>query len=1111
MYSVLLSCSVWQVCPRYLEQAQGRVMNTLRSRLQKLRALAERQPPSRFSIESQAARMAALAPALQLARSTHSLIMKTQQWYLTAVLFLVLSAFALRAQTQWVPYGKHRVHPTRLIARFSEQAPLAARSATLNQLSERVIRSYPMVPGLVLIEPGDVNQSAMPGQPPSKSSTAALKRRMESLMATGLFRYVEPDYRVQALLSPSDARFVDGTLWGLRNTGQSGGVAGADIDAESAWDITTGSTDVIVAVVDSGVRYTHQDLAAQMWINPGETPGNGVDDDADGYVDNVYGINAITGSGDPMDDNDHGTHVAGTIGAAANDGNPQVGVAWSVRLMACKFLDANGSGSTADAIECINFAVAQGARVLNNSWGGGGTSQGVYDAIVNARNQGVLFVAAAGNEANNNDSNPSYPASYSVDNIIAVAALDRADQLADFSNYGHSSVHLGAPGVSIFSCTSGSDSAYGTLDGTSMAAPHVSGVAALILAQFPGLSLSELHQRIVQNVVPVAALNGVSATGGRLNAYNALTVGQDNILEIQITSPQGTIVAAGNTIPVFAKVTDLIDVTNATVTGSIPGQGNTPFPNNGVAPDETANDGVYSSSIQVPATGSSFTLTIVASAPGKTTSTNVVAFTIIQPPVNDMFIDAVLIDGAGGSLNGVNRNATFQSQEPIHCGAGGGSSVWWTWTAPHNQVTTISTLGSDFDTVLAVYTGNSVGALSLVICNDDVMWGSLGSEVIFEATAGTTYRLVVDGYLGEEGNIVLSLMGTPPLTNDDFADRTPVTGVNRTIRSSNFGASVEFLEPYHCGNSGGASAWWSWTAPSHMPVTISTAGSSFDTILAIYTGFTLGSLTSVTCNDDRITSVRQSEVSFHAVGGTTYQIAVEGFGDGFFVDVGNIVLSVLATPANDQFANRTPLSGSFVEAVGYNIGATYELGEPDHCYVGGWQSVWWKWTAPRSGNVSVSTAGSSFDTAVVVYTGNSVAALTAVACNDDEAYPALATSKASFPAQGGATYHIAVEGFGYYDDFGFYEGTDAGLIALTLSLDGAARLEDLRQRQDGHYQFVLKGDSGRDYTIEASSDAVSWLSIGDTLLNGSATIFVDPTPPVDAMRLYRAFPAPLIE
>ena len=185
-------------------------------------------------------------------------------------------------------------------------------------------------------------------------------------------------------------------------------------------------------------------------VTAGEIPGNGIDDDGDGYVDNVFGINTITGSGDPMDDAGHGTHVAGTIGAAANDINGHVGVAWNVKLMACKFLPGANGGRNGDVIKCIDFAVSKGARILNNSWGGGGPSQALFDAIARARDRGVLFVAAAGNGgedgvADNNDAAPHYPSSYAVDNIISVAALDRRDQLTSFSNYGLSSVHLGAP------------------------------------------------------------------------------------------------------------------------------------------------------------------------------------------------------------------------------------------------------------------------------------------------------------------------------------------------------------------------------------------------------------------------------------------------------------------------------------------------------------------------------------------------------------------------------------------------------------------------------------------------------------------------------------------
>ncbi len=1031
-------------------------------------------------------------------------------------------ATQLCAQTPRLWYGKQRVHPTRLLARFGDGVSPATQRNTADQLNETVTRTYPLVPGLVVLEPAGA--PALAAAAATRKSPADLRQRINALMATGVFKYVQPDYELTTLATPNDARFADGTLWGLKNTGLSGGVAGADINAEAAWNITTGSANVIVAVIDSGIRYTHQDLAAQMWLNPGEVAGNGVDDDGDGYVDNVHGINAITGSGNPMDDNDHGTHCAGTIGAAANDGNPHVGVAWVVRLMACKFLDANGSGNTSDAIECINFAVANGARVLNNSWGGGPFQQGLFDAIVAARNQGALFVAAAGNGGtdgvgDNNDLTPSYPASYSVDNIISVAAVDRANQIASFSNFGQNSVHLGAPGVAIFSSTSGANNEYKTFNGTSMATPHVSGVAALVLAQSPGITYGELRQRILQGVVPIAALNGKTQTGGRLNAFNALSLstGGDNVLELSVNSPDGTTLAAGATVPIYVKVTDLTNVNTATVTGSIPAQGNTAFLNNGVAPDVAANDGVYSANITVPAAGTSFTLTLVASAPGKVSVTNAVNFTIVRSSPNDMFANALVIPGAGGTVLGTNLNATSQSQEPSLCGVGGGKTVWWRWTALQNQITTITTLGSDFDTVLGVYTGNAVNALTSVTCNDEVPGGFHTSEVIFQAAVGTTYQIAVDGYFGEEGTISLTLASTPPVTNDHFTNRAAITGVNRTIRSSNFGATVENPEPFHCGDLGGASVWWTWTAPSNVAVSVSTVGSTYDTVLAVYTGSSYAALAEVGCNDDRIPAafpaVVNSEVSFNAIAGVPYQIAVEGVGDGLTAEQGNITLSLVTTPANDRFANRLPLSGAFAETNGYNIRATRETGEPNHGFADGQQSVWWTWTAPASGNASITTWGSSYDTALGVYTGNAVNALTAVANNDDEFFPVVRTSRATFAAVAGTAYHFAVDGYLYADDFGFPLGTDVGLISVTLSLDGKSRLDGFKVRPDGHYEFTLRGDSGRRYRIEsASALGGTWSVIGEVFLNGPASLFTDPAPALpNANRFYRATLAPLIE
>nr|MBP9903849.1 hypothetical protein [Verrucomicrobiota bacterium] len=559
-------------------------------------------------------------------------------------------------------------------------------------------------------------------------------------------------------------------------------------------------------------------------------------------------------------------------------------------------------------------------------------------------------------------------------------------------------------------------------------------------------------------------------------------------------------------VPVFVKVTDLTNINSATVTGSIPAQGNILFLNNGVAPDAATGDGVYSANVTVPSVGAAFNLTVVAVAAGKVSATNTVAFAIRQSPPNDAFANAILIAPGGGTAAGTNVNATSQSSEPNACDIGGGKTVWWRWTAPQNQITTISTLGSDFDTVLAVYTGNSVNALNPVTCNDDVPGGIYASEVIFEAVAGTTYHIAVDGYSGDEGIIALTLGETPPVTNDYFANRAPLPGINRTVRGSNFGATPEAPEPFHCGDAGGASVWWTWTAPSNVAVSVSTAGSTYDTILAVYTGGNYGSLVSVDCNDDRIPDhTLASEVSFNAVGGVTYQIAVDGLGNGFVADQGNITLSVVTTPANDQFSNRILLSGAFAQTNGFNIRATRQSGEPSHAFADGEQSVWWTWTAPASGNAAITTWGSSYDTALGVYTGNAVNSLTPVANNDDESYPILRTSKVTFAATGGTAYHFAVDGFLFIDDFGFPVGTDVGLISVTLSLDGQSRLDEFVLRPDGHYQFMLRGDSGRKYLIESTPALSSpWSVIGEVLLNGPSSIFTDPVAASGSNRFYRA-------
>ena len=293
------------------------------------------------------------------------------------------------------------------------------------------------------------------------------------------------------------------------------------ISAPAAWDITTGSKSVKVAVVDTGVDYNHPDLAANISVNSSEIPGNNIDDDGNGKIDDYYGYDFANSDADPMDDNNHGTHVSGTIGAVGDNVTGVVGVNWSVGIVPVKVLSGSGSGSTAGVIAGIDYAIARGVQVINMSLGGAGYSQAFFDSIQRANAAGVLVVAAAGNENNNNDgAAPSYPASFNLPNIVSVAATTSADTRASFSNYGATSVDLAAPGVSILSTLPGS--LYGSFSGTSMACPHVAGAAALVKAANPALSMLQVKDALLNNVDIVSSLNGLVATGGRLNVARAV-------------------------------------------------------------------------------------------------------------------------------------------------------------------------------------------------------------------------------------------------------------------------------------------------------------------------------------------------------------------------------------------------------------------------------------------------------------------------------------------------------------------------------------------------------------------------------------------------------------
>jgi subtilisin family serine protease len=401
-----------------------------------------------------------------------------------------------------------------VLVKFKSGVSLSAIESLTARLNDRVEDSIESVAGLEAIDDLD-NADA--------NAVAAQYKAMPEV------EYAEPNYDIELdeidnplePILPRDPQFND--QWALANSGQRGGKKGADISATLAWAKTTGSKDVVVAVLDSGVDYKHEDLENNMWVRPADM--DPYHDDELGTVDDLNGYNAIDGTSDPMDENGHGTHCAGIIGAEGENDLGIAGVNWKVQIMPLKFMSAGGFGTTKDAIEAINYVIQRkkagvNVRIISASWGSTQKSRALEDVIRTAYENDILFVAAAGNASTNNDRSPHYPSSYDVPNVVSVAALDRNDQLASFSNYGAKSVAIAAPGVEILSTWLGNQ--YEEKSGTSMATPVISGVAALILSENPRMSVDDLRKKLMDSTDPIVALKGKTVSGGRINAAKAL-------------------------------------------------------------------------------------------------------------------------------------------------------------------------------------------------------------------------------------------------------------------------------------------------------------------------------------------------------------------------------------------------------------------------------------------------------------------------------------------------------------------------------------------------------------------------------------------------------------
>ncbi len=321
---------------------------------------------------------------------------------------------------------------------------------------------------------------------------------------------------------PNDPMFEN--QWALSNTGQEGGTTKADIKALEAWAKTTGSKKIVVAVLDSGVYYIHDDLAQNIW-HPSENNLENYYDDELGYVDDENGFSAVDNNSDPMDENGHGTHCAGVIGATGDNGTGIAGVNWNVQIMPLKFMNKRGFGSTSAAIQAINYVIERkkqgvNVRIISASWGSTQYSKALEDAIRAAGEEGIIFIAASGNSTEDTDKNPHYPANYKLPNVVSVAALDRNDKLASFSNYGAKTVHVAAPGATIVSTWI--ENGFRDASGTSMATPHVAGVAALILSKEPNITVEKLKERLINSTDPLPTLKGKVVSGGRINAAKAV-------------------------------------------------------------------------------------------------------------------------------------------------------------------------------------------------------------------------------------------------------------------------------------------------------------------------------------------------------------------------------------------------------------------------------------------------------------------------------------------------------------------------------------------------------------------------------------------------------------
>ncbi len=761
--------------------------------------------------------------------------------------------------------------PNQVLIKLRAGVSDASANQLKSEIGAQIVKTFPEL-GI------QVWELPMPVGPLTDAdSQAVVPKAIDQYWNDERVQYIEPNYIVHALQSPNDTRYSE--MWGLNNIGQSGGKIDADIDAPEAWNIATGSSNIIVGVIDTGVDYNHPDLRNNMWKNPGETPGDGADNDGNGFIDDVNGWDFANDDNDPMDDVDHGTHVAGTIAAEGNNALGVVGVNWHAKIMPIKFLGVAG-GTLAAAIGAVNYATRMKVNLTNNSWGGGGFTQALKDAITAAGAANQVFVAAAGNSNFDNDQIPSYPSGYDNDNIIAVAASDNNDDRADFSQWGARTVDLAAPGVDILSTFPVSMGSYGTISGTSMASPHVAGVAALVLSQAPTMSQAELKNIILQSTDKIPAWSGLVLTGGRLNALNALGLVAGNRVSISVTDSQAAETLPGETVdsgafkfslgepaknnPVVVNYTmagtakNAIDYAPLNGTVSIPvGQTSATITIRPI--DDKLVEGVETIRLNVLPGGYAIGINTAV-------MTLLDNDTLPVPTVSMSVIDGIakennIAQTPNSAMVRIQRTGALTLPLNVAYGIGGTA----TNTTDYAKLSGVATIPAD-------------RAFIDIVINpiDDIVYE--GSEtVVLALTNRLTYKI---DSAAKDG--LITLLDNDPQNanaNDNFRNRVLMTGSNALVEGANTLATAETGEPNNAETSGGKSVWWSWKAPVSKKFQLTTEGSSFDTTLGVYNGGRVDALRLVAENDDEDFNhgIFTSKLQFNAIVDRWYHFSVDGY------------------------------------------------------------------------------------------------------------------------------------------------------------------------------------------------------------------------------------------